>query len=305
MESTWTPQRRIEFVAGTPPGGGQDRPARALAKILSEGGLLNVPIDVKNIAGKGGGLAWEYLLQNPNDPHIVAINSAPLLTNRLLGVSEHDHNQLTPIANLYTEYVVFAARHDSAIQSAEELYRRLGDDTANVKIALATALGTTNHIAAARIAQLAGGDPTKLELRVFDSARFAVADVLEGNAEVAAVTAVSAAPEITARQLVPLAVTAPLRLPGLFATTPTFAELGIDCVRGTWRGAIAPPGLDRAQIAFWEQTLIQATETAQWKADLASQYWLPSLLESEECKEFLDRESEALAVELGGLGLLT
>ncbi len=30
----WRPAREIELVAGTPPGGGQDRPARALIEVL-------------------------------------------------------------------------------------------------------------------------------------------------------------------------------------------------------------------------------------------------------------------------------
>jgi putative tricarboxylic transport membrane protein len=305
IPGSWKPQHEIELVAGTPPGGGQDRPARALMKLFAEERLIDVPIRVSNIVGKGGGAAWDHLRAHPGDPHVLAINSAPLLTNRLIGVSDYDHRDLTPIANLYTEYVVFAARADSSIRDAQNLQRRLGAAPGSITIALATALGVTNHIAAARIAMLGGGDPKKLALHVFDSARFAVADVVAGKAEVAAVTAVSAAPEITEGKLRTLAATAPERLPGIFAATPTFAECGIDCVRGTWRGVIAPEGLSAAQIAFWEQTLSRAIATSQWQAELASQYWLASYLDSASCTAFLDQDKAELRDELGALGLLT
>ena len=40
----WQPEREIEIVAGTPPGGGLDRSARALLKALTANGLIEVPM---------------------------------------------------------------------------------------------------------------------------------------------------------------------------------------------------------------------------------------------------------------------
>lgn len=302
--SAWTPQGEVQIIAGTPVGGGQDRPARVLARIIAAQSLLPVPIDVLNVVGKGGGKAWDYLLERPGNPHVLAISSAPLLTNRLAGIDSYDHAALTPIANLYDEYVAFVVRTDSAIADARDLYRRLGADPGSVTVSLATALGTTNHIALARVAMQAGGDVRGLAIRVFDSARYAVEDLIRGNAEVAAVSAVSAAPEIEQGKLRPLAVTARERLGGLFAAAPTFAELGIDCVEGTWRGVVAPPGLTAAQVAFWEQTLARATRTADWSAELTRQYWVDSFMNAAACAAFLDRERAQLEVAMAGLGLL-
>ncbi|MDP1672532.1 MAG: hypothetical protein Q8L65_05365 [Burkholderiales bacterium] len=47
-----------------------------------------------------------------------------------------------------------------------------------------------------------------------------------------------------------LAVSAPQRLSQLYADTPTWQELGIDCVIGTWRGVIGADGLEAAQVAW-------------------------------------------------------
>jgi len=49
--SAWHPQREIEIVAGTPPGGGLDRSARALMKVIESQQLLDVPVKVTNVAG--------------------------------------------------------------------------------------------------------------------------------------------------------------------------------------------------------------------------------------------------------------
>lgn len=300
----WKPERAIELVAGTPPGGGQDRPARTLSKIFHDRHLIDVPLTISNIVGKGGGAAWDHLLAHPGDPHVLAINSPPLLTNRLFGVSDYDHAQLTPIVNLYTEYVAFVVRTDSKIANALELKRRLGTEPRAVTISLATALGTTNHIAAAQIVRQAGGDVGALSIRVFDSARFAVADLIAGNAEVAAVSAVSAAPEITEGKLRPIAVTGPERLPGIFSAAPTLAEIAIDCVMGTWRGVLAPAGIDADQRTFWEHVFAAATHTPEWGSELAGQYWVSAFMDGPQCTAFLDRERAALDSALKELSLL-
>src|ERR1700681_1301139 len=122
--AAWRPQHDIELVAGTPAGGGQDRPARVFIELLKD--LVGVPIKLTNIAGRGGGNAWDYLAEHPGDPHVLAINSPTIITNRLLGESDLDFAALTPLANLYTEYLVFAVRPDAAMQTAQQLLTQLG-----------------------------------------------------------------------------------------------------------------------------------------------------------------------------------
>ena len=78
----WRPQHEIEIVAGTPPGGGLDRAARALLKALESTRLLDVPAKISNVAGDGGRNAWRYLDGLPGDPHVLCISSSNLATDR-------------------------------------------------------------------------------------------------------------------------------------------------------------------------------------------------------------------------------
>ena len=188
--SAWRPQREIELVAGTPPGGGQDRPARVLIGLMQQ--RLGVPIRLTNIAGRGGGNAWDYLARHSGDAHVVAINSPTIITNQLLGESALDFSALTPLANLYTEYLVFVVRPNAGLPSAAELLAALGRDAGSIRVAFATAIGNMNHMALARITTQAGGNMRALATDVFDSARYAVAHVVEGRADVAVITATSA-----------------------------------------------------------------------------------------------------------------
>lgn len=303
MTPLWQPERDIELIAGTPAGGGQDRPARALINRLEADHLVTQPIRLINIPGRGGGNGWDYLRTQRGNPHVLAINSPTIITNRHLGVADYDHGALTPLANLYTEYIAFVVRSDSAIRDGADLMRCIAADTAHCRIALATALGNTNHMALARVARHAGGDVRALQINVFDSALHAVADVIAKNAEVGAITAVSAVPAIAAGEVRAIAVSAPQRLPGAYANTPTWTELGVDCVIGTWRGVIGAADITPAQSAYWRQVLRAAGSTPEWTALLADQYWGNTWLDGEALLHFLDQERQTLGTQLRDLGL--
>src|ERR1700722_15949712 len=298
----WRPQHEIELVAGTPAGGGQDRPARVLLDLLKD--LVGVPVKLTNIPGRGGGNAWDYLAGKPGNPHVLAINSPTIITNRLLGESTLDFASLTPLANLYTEYLVFVVRPNTALQTARQLLTQLGNDPAGIRIAFATAIGNMNHMALAAITKQAGGDVTALRTEVFDSARYAVAHVVEGHADLAVITATSAVPELDSGVLRAIAVSAPGRMSGPFAQVPTWGELGIDCVVGTWRGVIGTSRMTAPQIAFWENALLTAVRGDAWRAELARHHWVDTYLGAAATRDFLDRELVTIKSALEALGLL-
>jgi putative tricarboxylic transport membrane protein len=303
MTTDWKPTQPVALIAGTPAGGGQDRPARALLRALDAERLLDVPITLANLPGRGGGNAWDKLAARPGDPHLLAISSPALISNRLLGVSDLGYGGLTPLANLYTEYSAFLVRADAPIVDARDLLARLGRDAGAVRVAIATARGNPNHIALATVTRHAGGDVRAPALDVFDSARHAVAHVLEGKAGLAVITAASAVPELEAGSLRALAVTAPQRLPGAFAAAPIWHELGVDCVMGLWRGLVAPPALPAEARAFWARALHTATRTADWQAELARQGWSDDFLVGAALDAFLASERDAAEAALAALGL--
>lgn len=301
--SDWKPAQPVELVAGTPAGGGQDRPARVLIDILQENRLVTQDIRLTNIPGRGGGNGWDYLRTCKGNAHVLAINSPTIITNQRLGVADYDHAALTPLANLYTEYIAFVVRADSPIRNGSDFMARLGADTAGCRIALATALGNINHMALAQVTAHAGGKVQALQINVFDSALYAVADVIEKRAEVGAITAVSAAKAISSGEVRAIAVSSPQRLPRVYADVPTWTELGVNCVIGTWRGVIGAANLGEEQIAFWQQALRTATASAAWKAALSEKYWADTYCDGAALGRFLDNERTVMSALLRDLGL--
>jgi putative tricarboxylic transport membrane protein len=303
--AAWRPQRAVEIVAGTPPGGGLDRSARALAKAIESRRLLDVPVTVTNVAGDGGRNAWKYLDGLTGNPHVLCISSSNLATDHLLGATAFDHEtKFTPLAILYSEYIAFLARSDSSLKSGAGLIARFKAHAGSVTVALSTSLGNPNHIALAKVVRQADGDVKAPRIRVFDSALHAVADVVAGSADVCAVTAASAVNEISAGTMRALAVSAPQRLAGLYAQTPTWLEQSVDCVVGAWRGVSGARGITPAQVAFWEAVLTAAVATEEWNTALASHYWTPMHVAGALLRQQLARERVEMETLLRELGLL-
>jgi putative tricarboxylic transport membrane protein len=305
MTQAWQPQRTLQIIAGTPPGGGLDRVARALAKAIEQSGLVAVPVEVINVPGDGARRAWTHYVDNhAGDGHVLGISSPNLTTDYLAGVSGFEHSRYTPIATLITEYIAFAVRTDSALRSGTDLLARLGRGKSALTVALSTSLGNPNHVGLAKLTRQAGGDINAPVIRVFDTALDAVADVMAGSADVCAVTAASVLAELKNGHLRVIGMTAPERLAGVFAETPTWKEQGADCVIGAWRGATGPAGLGAPEVAFWQQVLTGAVAQPVWIEELSRLSWSPLFQAGAALQAYLDRERAEFVAVLGELGLL-
>jgi putative tricarboxylic transport membrane protein len=300
----WRPERDIEIAAGTSPGGGLDRVARALSKTFEHHAILGVAARVSNVPGDGARKVWRYVDEHARDPHLISISSPNLTSDYLTGLASFDHKKYSPIAILLTEYIAFAVRSDSSLQAAPDLLDRLRRDPGCITVALSTALGNPNHIAFLKLVQHVGADIALPQIRVFDNALDAVADVVQGRAEIAAVTTASTVPALRDGTVRVLAIAAPQRLDGEFAVAPIWREFGVDCVAGAWRGVTAPAGIEGNHRAFWEAVLKTATATPTWQAELASHYWSPFYLDGSALTQYLAEEELDISTKLKQLGLL-
>ena len=301
VDAAWRPQRPVVLIAGTPPGGGQDRTARALA--ASMGPLLGAKIEVINVPGRGGGNGWDRLAGAPRDSHLLAISSPTLITNRLVGAADIDHRSLTALALLCTEPLAFAVAEDSSISDGSDLIARLSS-TEGLISAFATAVGNVNHIALARLAAHGGGDATSLRTRVFDSAPKAVTDLIIGNSDLAVVSAASVVNEVEKGLVRLVAVSSPVRLGGSLRLAATWDEMGVPCTIGTWRGVVAPRGLTAEQIENWAQAILAATAGREWRAALERHLWTPAVLGAEATRAFHAEQADLLSRVLTDLGML-
>ncbi|MDP1536968.1 MAG: tripartite tricarboxylate transporter substrate binding protein [Burkholderiales bacterium] len=300
----WQPEKPIEIVVPTTPGGGIDRTARMLQKILQDGGLVNVPVTVVNKPGGGGVVSLVYLNQHAGDAHFVAINSPNIIANDLNGRGAVKYRDVTPLANLFSEYTVVAVRADSPLKRGQDFIDRLRQDPAALAVSTPTTLGSVNHLSFALVAKSAGIDARKLKAVVLGSGGDAVTALLGGHIDAHTGTPSSVVRMVQAGKIRVIGILAPKRIGGPYADTPTWTEQGYRAVMDTWRGVIGPKGLTAAQVAFWDGVLAKAVTTDLWKQALEQNTWESNYLNSGQTRKLFDDEYAEYRAILGDLGMI-
>jgi len=299
----WSPQKNVEIVAGSAPGGSNDKTARAMEKILLAGKLVPTSLVVVNKPGGGGSIAYTYVSQRPGDAHYLYIASAGLLSNHIVGASSLSHADFTAIALLYEDAAVFAVRTESPIKTGKDLADRLKKDPRSVVVGFANAFGSSRHMAAALLMKTLGGNARDLKPVVFKGSAEAITAMLGGHIDVVVAGAVNAIVHVSAGQMRVIGVAAPQRLSGPLATAPTWKEQGVDLVYGNWRGILGPKSLTPAQVAYWENALRKMVETPEWKADLEKSYWSENFVTGQPMHKEIEQEYAYLKTTLVDLGL--
>ena len=300
-QSAWKPQKNLEIVVGTSPGGGQDLAARAVQRLMQEKRLIDISSVVVNKAGAGRSLGFMYLNQHPGDGHYMMLVTTSLITSPLMGLTPITYNDLTPLAMLFDEYIVTTVAAGSSIRNAGDLLARLKADPASVSLGITTA-GGGGHLGFALAARAAGVDVKKLKTVVFKSGGESITALLGGHIDV--VTSTTAAPvsHVRAGKLRIIAIAAPKRMPGELASVPTWREYGINAVFTNWRGMVGPRGMIAPQIAYWERVLSAVVDSPEFRSELEKNFWVGNFARSEEMRGMLRAEHEeqkALLTELG------
>lgn len=300
----WKPEKAVELIAPAAAGGGSDRTARLIQRIWQEKRTFDVPVAVVNKTGGAGAVALTYLRSHASDPHFLQIVSAVLLTNHIIGTSTFHYAEFTPVALLNSEYVTLAVRADSPLRTLKDLMARLRADPAGASIAVGTSIGGVNHATAALVARAAGAEARRLRAVAFKSSAESMVAVLGGHVDVAASSASLLLPHLKAGTLRLLAVASPRRLAGALAEAPTLKEQGIDAVVDNFRLMIAPPGVQPAQLAFWDDAMARLARDDDWRKDLETNQWENTYMNSRDTRRYLDQQYAELKIELAAAGLV-
>lgn len=299
----WTPQKNVEIVVGSAPGGSNDRTGRFVERMLRDHKLVNTSVTVVNKPGGGTNIAFAYMNQHPGDAHYLLIGTTALLTNHITGLGTLYYADFTPIASLFNDYTVYAVNASSAITDGKDLLARIRKDPQSVATGFATTLGSHQHIAACLLVKALGRNARELKAVAFKGSAEAITALLGGHLDLVTTAAGNAAPHVAAGRMRVVAVGSPARLGGALAGVPTWKELGVDVVIGGWRSILGPKGLTPAQVAYWEDVLRKATQIPEWKSDLEKNYWSDDFVGSAQFAKDLAKDYADMKSVLTDLGL--
>ena len=265
---TWKPEKPVDLIVGTSPGGPQDRQARLVQRIFHERKLFDQPSSVSNRPGGGGAVGLAYMAQHKGDAHLLQIVAQPLISNHIAGRSKQHYSDFTPLAIFAVEYVTLAVRADSPIKDAREFVDRMRREPTAYAVAIGTVVGNATHSSYAHAMKAAGVDIKRLRSVAFNSGSEGMTAVMGGHVDAAASSVSAVIAHVRSGKLRVLAIGAPQRWQGDLASAPTWKDLGVDSAQGLWRGLAGPPGLSPAQVAFWDATLPRVVKDPEWQKDI-------------------------------------
>lgn len=283
----WKPQKNIEIIIPGGAGGGQDRTARILQKIMQDG-LVPTSVTVVNRPGGGGNLAYTYLNQFTGDGHYLATATATLLTNNILGVSPLNYTHFTPLSVLYGEYIGFATQADGPLKTGRDIVERVRKAPESVAFAFGTSRGNANHIGIALAMKAAGIDPAALKIVVYKASIEATTALMGGHVDVVATPMSTYLPVLESGKIRIVAIAAPQRVGGRFAQVATWKEQGYDAVMPSYRMFIAARGLDAAQRRYWDGVFARIAKSPEWQKELVANEWQSSYMNSAESVKYLE-----------------
>jgi len=291
----------LKLMIPANPGGGWDLTGRALGKALQDAKVADtVTYDNKGGAAGALGLA-QFVNGSKGDPNALMVMGAVMLGGIITGKPPVSLDKATPIARITSEYNVFVLPSNSPFKTMKDVIEQLKKDPGSVKWG-GGSRGSTEHVAAAMIAQKAGVDPSKINYVAFRGGGEATAAILGGNVTIGGSGYSEFSEYITAGKMRPVAVTSEQRLAGVDA--PTLKELGLDVVIGNWRGVYAAPGITPEQRKTVTDNVLKALKTASWQEALKKNDWTPAVLSGPAFDKFVDDEFASLRAIMAKSGMV-
>jgi putative tricarboxylic transport membrane protein len=296
------PSRTVEMVPAGNPGGGLDLVARALESALREEKLFTHKFVINNMGGAGGNLAKNYIHQKKGNPHFLYVESNRIYTNRIVGTTHLTYTDVTPIARLMTEYLVWAVLPDSPYKTAKEALAKLKGDPGSITFGVGT-VPSNDQMNILRAAMAQGIDPKLVKIVSFKAGGDLMIQLLGGHVPVISTGLSEAIEQARAGKVRLISISAPKPLPGEFANVPTWRSLGVDLDILHWRGLFAPPAIPAEAVKYWDQTLSKLVKTDSWKKILDKYQWFDAYAGSAEFGKALAEENKVYEQILSQLGM--
>ncbi|WP_134698640.1 tripartite tricarboxylate transporter substrate binding protein [Ammoniphilus sp. YIM 78166] len=300
------PEKPITVVAPSGAGGGWDKTARSLTKILAETKLVDKTMTVENKPGGGGAVFLaEYVNQDKKNPYKLFVSSPPILinNNKKEGNSPFGYRDTIPLAQLTRDYGAIVVKADSPFQDLKSALDAIKADPTKVTVAGGSAPGSMDHLIAVLPAFKYGVDPKAVKYVSYDGGGEAIAALLGGNADFIATDASAVGEYLKAGKIRVLAVSSTERLGGELKDIPTFKEAGVEAEFTIWRGVFGPKEMPEDALKFWEESLKALSEKEEWKKELEANGWQSEYKNSKDFRAFLDEQDQLVKEVLAALDM--
>ena len=279
------PSKPVEIIVHTGPGGGADVLARALTTMIEKEKLSPARMQVINKTGGGGLTAMAFVAEKKGDDHAIALFTGNWLTNPLLRAeAKVTIKDLTPIARLVLEPAVIAVKADSPYKTLKDFIEAGKQNPGKLKQS-GGSITSRDNVVRQLLMKHTGASWAFIS---FPGGGERIAALLGGHVDMMVIEPQEAGEHIRAGNMRVLAQVSDHRLPG-YPNVPTLKEAGFDVpIVPQVRGVLAPPGMSKEAVAYYEGLFARVVQTASWKKYLEENQFQDGFMKGAELAKFFD-----------------
>ena len=293
-----------ECIAPANPGGGWDFTCRQVGKLLYDLGQVDQPVQITNMAGAGGGLAFAHTVAERNDDADLIVAASSATTTRLAQKAFGDAtaDQVRFVGAIGADPGVIVVASDSPFQTLGDMVEAIKADPGSVAFAGGSAAGGFDHMKPLMVLQKGGfSDITKVKYIGVDGGADAITQTIGGFTQAMTGDMSEIVGFINSGEVRALAVLTEERVPG-FESIPTAKEQGFDVVAVNWRGFYVPKGISDEQFATWAEKIKAVADSPEWAETMAANGLAPFTKVGPDFQNWVDQviaDTEALSREIG------
>lgn len=260
------PAMATECIAPADPGGGWDFTCREVGRILSSEGLVDGNVQVTNMPGGVGAVAFANVAgKRASDADLLVATSTVGVTQIAQGKYPAGIDTMRWLAMLGADVGVIAVDDDSPYQTLDELLAALKQDVTSVVTAGSTGAGGWDHIRLMMLAQAAGiEDIAAIRWVQFDGGSPAVTQMMGGQVGVVSTDMGEIKGFIESGDIRILAVLADEPI-SAFPDLPTAVSQGYDVTGYNWRGFYTGGDVSDEDYAAWVDRLKKLYDSDAWQ----------------------------------------
>jgi len=298
--ATW-PEKPITMIVPFGAGGGTDATGRMLATLIEK--TLGQTINVVNRPGGNGLVGHAAIANAPKDGYTIGIATTESMSYKPMGLSDFQ-----PTLS-YTPIAVYNRDSTSVVVNTESEYKTLDDlltaikDGKKPRVSTGGAFGGSYQVAFGLLLMDRDLDPmTPIYVSAQGSAA-GLQEMISGGLDVTLTTLPEAASLLQSNKVRPLAIIGDTKSE-TYPDVPTTTEaLSAETTFGSWRGVMAPAGLDATIVEKLQEAIHTAVETDEFKAFMANRGFGTTWLTGQELTDFLTASENAMANGLKEIGL--
>ena len=295
-----------ECIAPANPGGGWDFTCRTIGKIMHDIKVVDNPIQVTNMAGAGGGVAYNHVVAERNDDADLIVAASSATSTRLAqnAYAGRTADEVRFVGAIGGDPGVIVVAKDSPYKDLKDLLEAIKADPKSVTFAGGSAAGGFDHLKPLMLLQRAGfTDIKSVKYIGVDGGADAITQTVGGFTQAMTGDMSEVVGFLKSGEVRAIAVLTEERVPG-FDDIPTAKEQGYDVVAVNWRGMYIPKGVSDETFDMWADRLQKVADSDEWQKAMTDNGLAPFTKVGADFQGYVDQvvgEIKELSTELGVL----